>query len=312
MITPSHHTTKPALVILGLTFGIIALSAFVPASWFGIAPQTVTKEYDLSMLQEESTPDAKNPAKPTSNWRELLQKNYNEVAADIPQPEITDEEQKKIDAQLNDPNNLTASFMKNSYVASAYLKENNITDEKIQTEMIHSLVDQEKEKIVVKVYTQKDIHIANKETKTTIFYYGNALGAEMKKADTYKLGDTDIKDLQSYSDSKDSKHLAALAKKRDGLANTIKALLAMQVPPSASSYHILALNKLSEYYTTLDNFAKAEEDPLRASIALKEYLPNLRSLFGALNAMRGYFRDSGIVYSKNDPGYVFSAVNATQ
>jgi hypothetical protein len=177
--------------------------------------------------------------------------------------------------------------------------------------MIKSLVEQEKTKIVTKVYTIKDLHVASKENKTTIRNYGNALGVEMQKADKSKIGDTDVKDLQSYTDTKDPKYLITIQKKKDTLGANIKALLAMQVPPSATAYHLLALNKLSEYYTTLDGFSRTEDDPLRASIALNDYIANLRSLFGALNAMRGYFRDNNIVYSIDEPGYVFSSVNTT-
>jgi hypothetical protein len=311
MTHTSHTSTKPAIVILGVTFVLIALSAFIPASWFGIQPQTTTKEYDLSMLSDTEVPDTQNPQNTTSNWRALLQKNYNEITSSAPELTMSDQEQQNTEKRLNDPNNLTSSFMKNSYAASAYLKENNITDETAQTEMIKSLVEQEKTKIVTKVYTIKDLHVASKENKTTIRNYGNALGVEMQKADKSKIGDTDVKDLQSYTDTKDPKYLITIQKKKDTLGANIKALLAMQVPPSATAYHLLALNKLSEYYTTLDGFSRTEDDPLRASIALNDYIANLRSLFGALNAMRGYFRDNNIVYSIDEPGYVFSSVNTT-
>jgi hypothetical protein len=307
----SDSKIRGPVIVIAIFGLLIAVSAFIPASWFGVAPVTYKAEYDLSMLSTNQVPLDDNPAIKTEAWRATLQNNFNQVA--IPEDyNPTDEEKLKAAKRLADPNNLTASFTKNSYVASAYLKENNITDAKTQQEMMDSLIQAEKAKIITTHYTTNDVRITKDLSKPSIKSYGNKLGRVMKDAQSYGLADTDIKDLTAFINTKDPSHLNGLKSKRDGLKNNIASLLAMTVPTSAISYHLLALNRLSEYLTILDNFSQAEEDPIRASMSVNDYIPSLKSLFGALNAMREYFRDNDVTFSKNEAGYMFSAIDITQ
>lgn len=307
----SHNKIKGPVIVISVFTGLIALSAFVPASWFGVQPAPYKREYDLSMLSEELV--VADPAKPevkVAAWQALLQRNYETVV--IPEEvRLTPPEEVEVQKHLDDPNNLTASFSKNAYAASAYLQEKNITDEKTQSELMTSLINQEKAKINTKTYTVHDMRVASAESKASLRDYGNTLGTLMNKAALYKLGDPDINDLNSYTNSKDVKYLTAIQIKKTKLAGTIQELLKVSVPPSAVGYHTLAVNKLSEYYTTLDNFSKADTDPLRTSLSIHDYVPNLRSLFGALNATREYFKDKNIVFTQKEPGYVFSSVDIT-
>jgi hypothetical protein len=294
-------TTAKALIIVG---SLLVLSLVVPAKWFGV---TTTKENrqglilrdpdELALLAKDSDRN-NNP-----DWKDLLNKTTSASTTEAANKTDTSEETKK---RLADPNNLTASFSKNIYTASAYAQKNGTLTQAQQEELVSTIVQGEKSKIIVKTYTLDDLVIAKKEDETTQRAYGNALGVIFKEAQKYKLDVADVTNIQAYLANKDPAPLASLVIKKNNTATIIEKLLKLSVPFSASPYHLLLINRLSEYKTALEGLSAADTDPMRATIAFKSYIPTFQLVVSSVASMQTYFKIQNITFSSKEPGYVLT------
>lgn len=302
--TPASRSVAVAIIVLVL----VALSVAMPSSWFGAKPNSPEQKWkiDVSKIKSKKAiaEDANGDGQIT--WKEV-------IAETLPTDEQTKENLKneKVDPKaieaLNDPTNLTASFSKNLYLSASYLDQNGMTDEASQKAVAEKLMAQEAVKIKPTIYTYKDIKVAKIETKETIKAYGNTLEPLLDGIVTKKIITEEVKALDAFSKSKDASVSAAepfLANKKQ-LDITLKKLEAIQVPPSALIYHTEMLNKVAAYRDLIANISKMNDDPLRASIVMPNYINISRGVVGIFEKYVTYFNVQNVTFAKNEPGYVF-------
>lgn len=299
--TTTGSVASRSLAALGVMIVLLLLSAVMPASWFGVKPKAYTK-LDLNDLTPTSRLAGEGGGLVEDAWREAAIDSLGTSTKELVKTTKIDPAAQK---RLLDPNNLTASFSKNLFAASAYLKQNG-TDGVNQEDLIKTLMNEEAKKITLKVYTTSDIKINNNATMSDKKAYGNALGSILKKAETYKLGEGEAEALNDYLTKKDPALLLTFITKRANTDKLIQEMLSINVPLSAVPYHLLALNRASEYRTMIDGFSTADNDPVRASIAFNGYIPTIKALAGALGNLSSYFGSENIVFTKNDAGYRFT------
>jgi hypothetical protein len=294
---------KP-LIGLGFLVVLIAGVSIIPANWFGIH-STVYKNptLDLSTItsSEEIATDANNDGK--ISWDEVVNATFKPSSPAALENKQVDPQTIK---QLNDPNNLTASFTKNLYISSNYLQQNNITDEASQQQVLDQLIAQEAEKIQPTLYSLSDLHTTRGEDKASIKAYGNELAPIMNQVVTQKVITNDLTYVNSYSQAKDESGLPLLARNRDRVTALLAKLLSMNVPMSASTYHLLALNRVAAYRDTLDNLSKADVDSIRAAIAIGTYQDTVAMVIRLNSTLMEYFDAKNVVFSSQDPGYQFT------
>lgn len=298
-MTETQVKEPKSLILVWVILVIVILSAFIPAKWLGVKP-AVPNRLDLKALTEMGrlTLDQNNNNNP--DWKDLL----NEVGGI---PTATSTIDPIIQKKLDDPNNLTSSFSKNLFIASAYLKQNNITNAEDQQQLVSSMLADEGSKITAKEYIFSDLKISKTENNDSIKKYGNNLADILVKAIKYNLGEGDIKIIESYTINKDTSVLTSLIIKKDRASELLQQLLSMGVPTSASVYHLLAVNNLSAYITTLDNLSRVDTDPVKAMISFKQYNTVTKSLSSSVIKIVNYFRTSNVVFTTKDPGYIFSS-----
>ena len=294
-------TTAKALLMVG---GLLVLSLIIPAKWLGVAPVQEKKQGlilrdpdELAMLSGDSDRN-NNP-----DWKDLLNKTTSASTTEAAKKTAVSEETKK---RLEDPNNLTASFSKNLYTASAYAQKNGELSTAQQEELVSSIVQGESDKIVIKTYTLDDLTIAKKENETTQRAYGNALGTIFKEAQKYKLEVADVSAIKAYLTNKDPTPLASLVIKKNNTTIIINELLKLPVPYSASPYHLLLINRMSAYRTSLEGLSTADTDPMRATIAFKSYVPSFQLVASSIASMQIYFKLQNVTFKSNEPGYVLT------
>ncbi len=297
-------TTKKALLVIGSLVFILVLTLIVPAKWFGVKPYT-QKQPGLILRDENVLASLANDKNNNNNpdWKDLLLETTKSPVDTKNQPVTIRPEDTK---RLNDPNNLTASFSKNITVAAAYAKKNGTLTKEQQTELMTSLIANEAKKIVVTEYTVDDIVIAKEDTLTTKKIYGNALGKLVKKAEIANLGTGDTDILKAFMSNKDVTLLNAFTIKKNVTESIIATLLKTPTPRSAVTYHLLAINNLSLYKTTLEGLAKASNDPIRTSIAFDNYVGTVRGIFSALQRIVIYFKQENITFTSTEPGYILT------
>lgn len=297
------HGSKKTFILLGALIIITIAGAIVPASVFKV--KKPIENTDLTSITAINiTPRDKSTNQPLT-WKQITESNFSD------QPEILNKlkdapiDNKLID-QLNDEENLTASFSKNLYIASSYLKENNITDETSKQDVISQLIEQEAAKIIPTHYLYKDINIAKIENSESIKSYGNNLAIILNGLITKNSVKSDIESLNNFIKDQNNSSLITIKKDFDNSDSTLKKLLKISVPQSAVIYHLALINQVASYRDMLGNMSKAETDSLRANIALKNYAETVLSIVSIYKNMSDYFDMKNIAFSSKEAGYPFT------
>jgi hypothetical protein len=212
----------------------------------------------------------------------------------------------KVIAQLNDPNNLTSSFSKNLFLATTQLRERGATDEATKQKTVAYLMEQEAAKIVKNRYALKDLRIETSETKVTIKLYGNTIAPLVKDVLTKEAIEGDLTSLAKYTQSLKESDLSPIVKNKVRVDALLQKMLLVKVPPSAASYHLLAVNRIAFYKETLESFSKMSEDPVRATLMFNSYQDTLLLLARIPSRFSLYFNSQNVVFGAGEAGYIFT------
>ena len=295
-------TTKKALLVVGFMFFLIAITLITPARWVGVQPTQnnrntlVLKSADQLGVLSKDTNRNDNP-----DWRDLLIETTSASTTKVASKYQPTEEDRK---RLDDPNNLTASFSKNLYTISSFAKKSGKMTIAEQEQIVTNLITSESDKIEVVVYTIGDIKTATTDTLASKKTYGNDLGRIYAKAISLKLDLVDFEKIRAYTTSKDATVLESLVIRKNNASIILNDLLKMAVPNSAKPYHLLIINRMSEYVSVLDGLSKADTDPIRSTIAFNNYIPTLQALNSSFLNMQLYFKLAEVTFTSNEPGHV--------
>lgn len=303
-------TTKKALTVLAFLLLLVGFSLVIPAKWLGVGPLEPKRNLlvlksadDLAILSKDNNSN-NNP-----DWKDLLVETTSASTTAVAKKHVATEEEK---ARLNDPNNLTSSFSKNLYLASSYAKKKGGMTEAEQKTIVSDLLLSEGEKLVTTHYTITDIKVASTDTLAIKKAYGNTMGNLVKKASQYKLDIVDLATINAYNTSKDPAVLASLVIKKNNAQVIINELLNVQVPKSAVPYHLLIINRVSDYKTILEGLSVADSDPVKTTIAYNKYMPILESLTASLVSLQDYFLIEGVTFQMSEPGYIITSGYTTR
>jgi hypothetical protein len=310
------HSLPPKLIPLLLVVGLILfviLGNFIPRSWFGVkqAPSSHVR-LDLDKLNSLAS---FNPGTQgiqddgTVNWNQFISSTYKgDTNAQVTSAHL---DPQAVQA-LNDPTNLTGSFSKNLYVATAYLDQKGLTDENSKQQAVNTLLSQEQTKLVSIKYSLQDLNIAANETKATQKTYGNAIAKILQSLITKEIITTDIGSINTFAQTRSKSDLLSLSKNKVRVDGIIQKLLALSTPPSASTYQLLTVTRVAAYRDLLDNLSKADTDPVRSLLAFQSY-PNVTVLALRLQGkFTNYFNTQNIVFSAQESGYLFTAGYTTK
>lgn len=302
MDTLTPQKNLPLLFLGGLVLLTIA-TAFIPAKWFGIEPKSVTRaRVDFSSISPSDVAEDTNNDKAIS-WKELIESTLGPTERSELEGKEADP---KVIAELNDPNNLTASFSKNLYVASTYLSQDpNVTEEDKQ-DVINQLIQQEAAKITPTTYGFKDLNIASAESKASVTLYGNTVAKLLENLITEQSIAATAGAIETFLTTRDGKDLAAIETERVKVDAALKKLLAVSTPLSGAAYQAVAVNRVAAYRDTLYNLAQAGDDPIRATLFIEKYPDVLVSTLRIHNELSAYFESQNVTFLGKDPGYVFT------
>ncbi len=302
MDTLTPQKNLPLLFLGGLVLLTIA-TAFIPAKWFGIEPKSITRaRLDFSSITPSDVAEDANNDNAIS-WKELVESTLGPTERSEFEGQEADP---KVIAELNDPNNLTASFSKNLYLASTYLSQDpNVTEETKQG-VIDQLIQQEAAKVTQTKYGFKDLNIADAESKASIKLYGNAVASLLENLITEQsIGET-AGAIETFLATRDGKDLAPIEKERIKVDTVLKKLLALSTPLSAATYQGLTVNRVAAYRDMLYNISQAANDPIRATLFIEKYPDTLVSTLRIHNELSAYFESQNVTFLGKEAGYVFT------
>lgn len=297
--------TSRSVAFLGIIVTLIAVSAVIPAKWLGGAPKKqLQPKLDLSVYTSpnEIAQDVNKDGK--ISWGEVMNETLKPSNTSPEEQNKTTADPKAI-AELNDPNNLTASFSKNLYLSSAYLTKNGIDDDKSKKDVLTNILQQEASKIVSTTYYSKDANVAKTESKESIKIYGNAIATILQNIITEKIILADMTSVIAFLKSKNPSDLSHLYNNKKRLDDVIQRLLKVSVPPSALTYHMLAINRVAAYRDIINNLSVADTDPIRQTFVIEKYPDTVKLVALLFNQFSNYFNMQNIVFSSKEAGYVF-------
>ncbi|HCC05816.1 TPA: hypothetical protein DEP94_00405 [Candidatus Nomurabacteria bacterium] len=298
-------TNRKYLILLAVLLLITASSAIIPASWFGVSDKKSDASSDLTSVQIIDTV-GKNKEGGPATWKDLTEMAFKNQPEELAKLKETPVNQKDLDI-LNDPDNLTASFSKNLFVSSTYLNENGGGDETTQDDILNQLMEQELAKIIPTTYLVKDINVSQAESKDSIKTYGNNLALILKDMITEASIKEGMAGVFDYLNTQNEKSLEPVTNDYKKVDTIIKKLLALSVPLSASTYHIITVNQVAEYRDNLYNLSQLANDPLRGRISLEKYVEVSVYTLSLYKDLSKYFDTKNVVFSAKDAGYVFTA-----
>ena len=116
----------------------------------------------------------------------------------------------------------------------------------------------------------------------------------------------DFEAIKDFLGTENKASLSVISKDAEKISAVINKLLSISVPPSATIYHLIALNQVVTYRDTLYNLSRASDDPLRARIALEKYPENIMATLYIYGDLAKYFDVNNVVFSAKEPGYMFT------
>lgn len=302
-----HEKKVQSLSLLGIVIFLIAISAFLPASWIGGEQKIrLYPKLNIDLAPSDSiteiASDLNNDG--TLSWGEVVSATIDNSTSTREKLASIPVDKKSVD-ELNDPNNLTASFSKNLYLNGVYLDKNNIQDDASKKAVAAKLIQDEAQKIRPTLYTSIDIKIAKIETKDTLKKYGNDVASILENILSEKSIKSDLTSIATYTQTKNVTDLLPLVKNRDRVNTVLQKLLSLSVPPSATMQHVVTLNRVVAYRDVLDNFSKSDSDPLRANLVLDSYIPTTILVGRVFTLYSNYFMAKNITFGSGEAGYVF-------
>lgn len=299
-------TNRKYLILLIILILITTSSAVIPASWFGINTKKSDTTPDLTSVVGVNAVNKNKETGAPATWKDLTNQAFKDSPQALEEFKNTPIDEKSLD-NLNDPDNLTASFSKNLYIASTYLNENGGGDVTEQQDILDQLMKQEAAKIIPTTYLSKDINVAKAESKDSIKAYGNNLALILKDTITEASIKSDLNAVADYLSANNANSIEIINSDYERVDAKLKKLLALPVPLSASTYHIITVNQIAAYRDNLYNLSKLAEDPLRARIAFEKYAEVSLNTLSIYKDFSKYFDTKNIVFSSKEGGYVFTA-----
>ena len=180
-----------------------------------------------------------------------------------------------------------------------------MTEESMQENM-QTLVANTASLLNTRKYTTADIVIISDSNKDALKTYGNALGEiALRYTPKNDPGENEITVLNTAVQNKKYAELEKLDPRIGAATKTLDGAIALPTPQNIASLHIHLLNAMSGYKEMLSGIRAAENDPVRALIALGNYQKDLVAFAGALRDIGRYFKKQGIDFGTKESGYVF-------
>ncbi len=156
-----------------------------------------------------------------------------------------------------------------------------------------------------KVYDKSSFTIISDNSKAALFKYGNDLGIIIARNNP-KQKHNEITIVENALDSNDPSLLKEIDPIVAAYSNLLKELFTMKVPSVMADFHKNLINSMSELVFAEKGFTKVFSDGVVALESIPVFQNSFKDLTTSMNAIAHYFVLTGVTFSPNDPGAVFT------
>lgn len=174
----------------------------------------------------------------------------------------------------------------------------------IREATVKELVKNFNAKEFVHRYNLVDLKITSATDPDGLRAYGNAFGAVVAKY-RERVHRTETEILGEAIKTKNEKVLQELQLPAITYRNFANDLRALPVPSSLAADHLGIVNGYDTMGRATLAFTALFRDPVRAQGAYQAYLKETYALFAGYNSIARALHQGGVVYGKDDPGYLF-------
>ncbi len=321
--------SKKILLVLVACIGAVAIVLFAtrmnasPAVETPVVQKNTPAVIDVA-TQNTATLDSDNDG--LKDWEEVLW-NTDPHKADSNDNGITDgeeialkkttlhdtpiadatsaEEKKTTQSTPTGPLTLTDQLARNAFNAYVSFKQAGGTVDATNAQDIAQsiLSNNPLTQQIPKFSTQHLTHIIDNETSDDIHTYGNELWDVMVRNTPTGEREDEFSIFLSAVQKERPQDLAKLDPIITGYENTIRDLLAMNVPRGAVSAHLALINQANIILGYIQDMRGYFEDSARGLGALMYYRPQSAELEKAFTAIISYLSNQGVAYVEGDGGY---------
>ena len=285
--------------------------SFRPSTVDAATAETLLKAYAVKDADSDGLPDwqealyGTDPANPESVQKGI--KDGEAVAQGLVKPKFesapaTPTSAESIPGTLPSDDSVTAQFSQE--FLKAYIDAGGQTMSASEQQVLLSRLMQSfttrAEKVVTSPYTALSIHT---DTNVSVLAYAGAVEAIIVANDSPKGSPLPLDLMDAYINNGDAAagvQLGALAKRYELIS---KALLALRVPPSVSTSHLLLLQSFDSLARATRLAASFEKDPVAVLGALSIYQPASTGVVEAFTQLATTILSSGEP-SKGVPGFI--------
>ena len=159
-----------------------------------------------------------------------------------------------------------------------------------------------------KTYTTNEFTISAQNTPESLRLYANILGDNIRKNSV-----SDENELTLFAEATQNANLGTLVE-IENIAKTYDAMitdmLTMSVPSSMISAHTFLINRVSAIAETVHGLAEYETDPVLSLVAFTNYEERAAGLALGIQGVQNLLIEAGIIFEKNEPGYMLMQTRA--
>lgn len=245
-------------------------------------------------LDGDEINQGRNPLKPGPD--DLYSKNYSFAA---------DKTNSNSAEQLSVTAKLSRDFL-SQYLAAKALNGGKL-DESTKENLINSFSSNIDLSISSRIHNLSDFKISSDNSKEAIRNYGNQLGAIIKKY-SEPAPEMELIVFKRAIESNDQAELKKLDKNINAYDNMTKEFVNLTIPSSAQEIHLNLVNSFAYIKEIISNLQNFFQDPVGSLAALKQYQDASKTMSDTLTSIDNYFRDNGVFFGKDDPGYIINQI----
>lgn len=206
---------------------------------------------------------------------------------------------------------LTESISKDilsRYLAVKQLKGKNLdkaTKEKLVSSLLSDINDFSRDKS----YKISDVKISEDNSRMALRNYGNRIGSVVEKYSEFNPApEPELKVFKESVETNNEAGLKKLDANVNAYGNLATGLMEMEVPSNIKELHLNLANSFLRMRDIIAKLRNFFQDSLGALMALKKYPSAGEEMFNALLSVNNYFRDHGVSFSKDEPGFIINKI----
>ncbi|MBX4211067.1 hypothetical protein KW783_03805 [Candidatus Parcubacteria bacterium] len=207
----------------------------------------------------------------------------------------------------NSPKTITDAFSRQFFARYLELKKSGVAiTPEVETNLIKELLNQGYFAPDGKLYANYDLTVnraLNADSADAIFAYGNAVGKILLKYAPKKGTENEYVILERSFNDENEKEVDKLAEHVSDYERTVRDLLKVPTPPSATSLHLAFINATARVLDSIRAMKNLYKDPVASYGNVAKYPENIDALANSIKDLKSYFFEKDVTFQQADPGY---------